>query len=133
MSVTEAVREAVPPMAAKRWGRIVMVTSFAGKEPVKNLTISNALRAGLHGLMNTLSKELGSQGITVNAVLPSFTDTDRLRQLRSDTEELTTLIPVGRLGQPSELGKLVAFLCSEHTGFVTGQAVGYDGGCLQSC
>ena len=132
LSVADAVRQSLESMSKGDWGRIVMITSVAGKEPIRNLTISNALRAGVHGLMNSLSKELGSQGITVNAVLPTYTDTARLRQLKQDTSELVGQIPAGRLGRPEELGKLVAFLCSEHAGFISGQAVGFDGGSMQT-
>ncbi|MDC0357819.1 SDR family oxidoreductase [Oligoflexia bacterium] len=130
LSVSDAVRESVASMSENNWGRIVMITSIAGKEPVPNLTISNALRSGVHGLMNTLSKELGACGITVNAVLPTYTDTARLRQLKRDTQELAAKIPVGRLGRPEEFAKLVTFLCSEHAGFISGQAVGFDGGSM---
>lgn len=130
-SVTEAVRAGIPFMAEENWGRIVMITSIAGKEPIHNLTISNALRAGLHGLMNTLSKELGPQGITVNAVLPSFTATDRLKHLGADLSKLAEGIPVGRIGDPEDFGKLVVYLCSVQAGFISGQAVGFDGGSMQ--
>jgi len=131
MSVVEAVRLVLPEMAAQNWGRILMVTSIAGKEPVKNLTISSSLRAGVHGLVNSLSKEVGNSGITVNALLPTYTETARLKDLGRDTSDLIAQIPVGRLGKPEELGKLATFLCSEYAGFITGQAIGYDGGCLK--
>lgn len=129
MAVVTLVRAFQPAMAAQHWGRVVMITSVAGKEPIPNLTISNALRAGVHGLMNTLSKELGAEGITVNAVLPSYTETDRVQQLGAK-EQFVQQIPAGRLGQPHELAKLVAFLSSDAAGFISGQAVGFDGGAL---
>ena len=132
MSVTQSIRAARPIMAEQQWGRIVMITSVAGKESVHNLTLSNSLRAGLHGLMNTLSKELGAEGITVNAVLPTYTETERLKQLKVDRAALTKQIPAGRLGQPEELAKLVTYLCSDMAGFISGQAVGFDGGSMQS-
>lgn len=130
MSVVQAVRAVRPTMAEQHWGRIIMLTSIAGKEPVDKLTLSNALRAGLHGLMNTLSKEMGPEGITVNAVLPSYTETDRFRQLKRKLSEIIQHIPVGRVGQPDELAKLVAFLCSDSAGFISGQTIGFDGGSL---
>ncbi len=132
MSVVQATRAVRPLMAEQRWGRIVMVTSIAGKEPAMNLTLSNALRAGVHGLMNTLSKELGPDGITVNAVLPTYTETDRLKQFRGSFETMAKQIPVGRLGQPEEMAKLVAYLCSDSAGFISGQAIGFDGGSMHS-
>jgi 3-oxoacyl-[acyl-carrier protein] reductase len=132
MSLVESIQEAAPEMKKSRWGRILMITSVAGKEPIKNLTISNALRAGVHGLANTLSKELAPHGITVNALLPTYTETQRLIDLSRNKEDLVARIPVGRLGKPGEFGKLAAFLASDHAGFITGQAIGYDGGCLAS-
>lgn len=132
MSLIEAIHEAAPEMKKSKWGRILMITSVAGKEPVKNLTISNSLRAGVHGLANTLSKELGPDGITVNALLPTYTETQRLIDLNRKEEDMIAQIPVGRLGKPEEFGKLAAFLASEHAGFITGQAIAYDGGSLSS-
>lgn len=132
MSLVESIQEAAPEMKKSRWGRILMITSVAGKEPVKNLTISNSLRAGVHGLANTLSKELAADGITVNALLPTYTETQRLIDLNRNMEDIVSRIPVGRLGKPHEFGKLAAFLASGHAGFITGQAIGYDGGCLAS-
>lgn len=131
MSVVQAVRAVQPGMAEQNWGRIVMLTSIAAKKPIHNLTTSNALRAGVHGLMNTLSKELGPDGITVNAVLPTFTETNRLKHLRRQKDDLAKHIPVGRIGQPDEFARLVTFLCSEHAGLISGQAVGFDGGSMQ--
>ncbi len=130
MSVVKSVRAVHPLMAKQHWGRIVMLTSIAGKESIHNLTISNAIRAGVHGLMNTLSKELGPDGITVNAILPTYTETDRLKQLNVNKKELIKQIPVNRMGRPDELGKLTAYLCSEQAGFISGQAIGFDGGSM---
>lgn len=130
MSLVESIRVAELEMAKAGWGRIIMITSVAGKEPIHNLTISNAIRAGVHGLMNTLSKELASKGITVNALLPTYTETERLKDLGRDLSDMIAKVPVGRLGVPEELGKLATFLASNHAGFITGQAIGYDGGSL---
>ena len=62
--------------------------------------------------------------------MPTFTATERLKELRPNTEEMLNKIPVKRLGKPDELGKLAAFLASDHAGFITGQAIAYDGGTL---
>ena len=78
MSSVAAIREALPGMRERRWGRILIVTSIAAREPIANLLLSNGLRAGLHGLVNSLSKECAGQGITVNAVMPGYTLTERL-------------------------------------------------------
>jgi 3-oxoacyl-[acyl-carrier protein] reductase len=79
-----------------------------------------------------VSKEVGANGITINAILPTFTATERLHDLKVDIEAMLRTIPVRRLGKPDELGKLVAFLASDVAGFITGQAIAYDGGALAS-
>ncbi len=84
MSSVEAIRAALPAMRTRRWGRVVVITSIAAREPVASLLLSNSLRAGLHGLINALSKEVAADGVTVNAVMPGYTLTERLEELRLD-------------------------------------------------
>jgi 3-oxoacyl-[acyl-carrier protein] reductase len=132
MSVVESMQVAIPEMSRAGWGRILMITSIAGKEPIPNLTVSSSLRAGVHGLVNAVSKEVGANGITINAILPTFTATERLHEVKINIDTMVGMIPVRRLGKPEELGKLAAFLASDHAGFITGQAIGYDGGALAS-
>jgi 3-oxoacyl-[acyl-carrier protein] reductase len=130
MSFVESLKEAIPDMAKRGWGRVLVITSVAAKEPIANLTVSSALRAGVHGLVNAVSKEIGVDGITINALMPTYTETERLKDLRPNTEELLVKIPMRRLGKPAELAKLAAFLLSEHAGYMTGQAIAYDGGAI---
>ncbi|HEV7432979.1 MAG TPA: SDR family oxidoreductase [Steroidobacteraceae bacterium] len=132
MSSVGAMRAALPGMRARRWGRVVVVTSIAAREPVANLLLSNSLRAGLHGLVNALSKEVAAEGVTVNALMPGYTLTERLEELRLDEAALTTQIPARRLGNSQDFGAVAAFLCSEQANYVTGQAIACDGGLLQS-
>src|SRR4051794_12354295 len=82
MSSVGAMRAALPGMRARRWGRVVLVTSIAAREPVPNLLLSNSLRAGLHGFVNALSKEVAAEGVTINALMPGYTLTERLEELR---------------------------------------------------
>ena len=101
-------------------------------EPINNFTISNALRAGLHGLTKTLSREFASSGITVNALMPGYTMTERLAEAKLDLNKIAGIIPMGRIGQPEEFAALATFLASSRAGYITGQAVACDGGALWS-
>ena len=132
MSSVSAMRAALVGMRARRWGRVVVVTSIAAREPVPNLLLSNALRAGLHGLVNALSKEVAADGVTINALMPGYTATERLGELRLDQAALNAQIPARRLGRPQDFASVAAFLCSEQANYITGQALACDGGLLQS-
>lgn len=127
----EMLNAFLEPMKEKGWGRIVVITSFAAEEPVANLLYSNALRAGIHGLINSIAKEVAGQGVTINAVMPGFIATGRMANLGLDLDKVAAAIPAKRLGQPAELGDLVAFLCSERAAYINGQAIACDGGLLQ--
>ena len=136
-------RAVVPPMRERRAGRIVAVTSISVKQPVDGLILSNTARAGVVGLMKTLSNELGPFGIGVNVVCPGYTRTDRLVELASRLSQQqnvppesiyarwTSQIPMGRLGEPSEFASVVAFLCSERASYVTGTCLQVDGGVVK--
>lgn len=132
ISFVDAVKASLPEMKKKRYGRILLVTSLAAKEPLKGLTTSNGLRAGLSGLCKSLSNEVACYGITANVVLPGYTNTDRLKELKLTEEAVKNLVPMGRLGQPQELADLVTFLASERAGYITGQCIAVDGGALRS-
>jgi len=123
---------------------IVYSTSIAVKEPVPNIALSDTLRISIHGLVKTLSRELGPQGIRVNAVLPGYIMTDRVKQLVKDRsvrenrgeeeilEDITKNIPLRRIGEPEEVGYLVAFLISKYAGYINGASIPIDGGLLRS-
>lgn len=132
MSSVGALRPALAGMRRRRWGRVVLVTSIAAREPVPNLMLSNSVRAGLHGLVNALSKEVAGEGVTINALMPGYTLTERLEELNLDMATLTKQIPAGRLGNSHDFGAVAAFLCSEQANYITGQALACDGGLLQS-
>ena len=113
------VRAAVPHLRAGGWGRICLITSVSVRQPIVDLVLSNVARTGLWAWAKTAAQELAAEGITLNLACPGLHATDRVRQLgRSDD----------RMGDPADFGKVVAFLCSEPAGFVSGIAMGVDGG-----
>lgn len=132
MATVDSIQAALPAMKAQGWGRILAVTSVAAKEPQAGLVISNGLRAGLLGLLNSLSREVAGEGITVNALLPGYTNTDRMAELGVDNASMGPKIPAGRLGEPEEFAALAAFLASGRASYITGQAIAVDGGLLHS-
>jgi len=131
MSAVEAIQTALPGMRHRRWGRILLITSTAAKEPIHGLTVSSGLRAGLLGLVKTLAPEVAEEGVTVNALLPGHTATEHVKELGIPEETLAEGIPARRLARPQEVGALAAFLASEHAGYLTGQAIALDGGLIR--
>lgn len=111
------VREAVPHMRAAGWGRICLITSSSVKQPIPDLATSNTARAGLWGWAKTAAQDLIDEGITLNLACPGLHATDRV----------TDLGFTGRLGDPADFGRVVAFLCSQHAGFISGAALQVDG------
>jgi 3-oxoacyl-[acyl-carrier protein] reductase len=132
MSAVGAIRAALPGMRRRRHGRVIVVTSIAAREPVPKLMLSNSLRAGLHGLVNALSKEVAGDQITVNALMPGYQLTERLLELKVDEAAAAAAIPAGRIGTPADFAAVAAFLASEPANYLTGQAICVDGGALQS-
>jgi len=132
MSSVESMQAALPKMQEQMWGRVLMITSVAGKEPMNGLTTSNGFRAGLMGLNKSISKEYAQFGITLNVILPGFTNTDRLKNLNLSDEFVKSIVPAGRLGEPNELADLATFLASEKAGYINGQSIAIDGGYLNS-
>lgn len=142
--VTEITRLVLPGMKERRWGRILNVTSIAAKQPVENLMLSNALRAGLTGFSKTLAAEVASHGVTVNTILPGYTATERVEELAEhlankegiDPSEVRRRweaeIPIGRLAEPREFAAAAAFLVSERASYVTGSSIAVDGGWIRS-
>jgi 3-oxoacyl-[acyl-carrier protein] reductase len=131
-SMIELTNGALPGMAAEQWGRIVALTSTSVKQPIANLTLSNAFRTALVSSLKTLSFEVAKDGITVNSIATGRVDTDRLRQLYPGAGAMETAaaadVPIGRVATPQEFAPLVTFLCSEAARYVTGQTIAIDGG-----
>ena len=121
-------RAALPDMKQAGWGRVVNITSAVVKEPAEGLGLSNTARAAVAGWATTIARELGPAGITVNTVAPGPFDTDRMRALGDILDQMRATVPVGRVGRAEELGALVAFLASDHAGYINGQTIVIDGG-----
>ena len=136
----ELIKSTVDAMIAKKFGRIVNITSGAVKAPIPELGLSNGARSGLTGFVAGLSRTVVKNNVTINGLLPGPFDTDRLRsnfafnaqKLGKTPEELAAVRaaanPAGRFGTIEEFGAACAFLCSAHAGFITGQNWLLDGG-----
>jgi 3-oxoacyl-[acyl-carrier protein] reductase len=113
---------------------VIAITSSAVKEPIETLALSSAVRPGLVGWLKTASRDLGPAGVTVNSILPGRIDTDRIREVYPDgpTEADLATIALRRLGTAREVGDVVCFLASERAAYVTGAAIGVDGGLVRS-
>jgi len=121
-------RPLVMPLVRRRWGRIINIASLAGLVGNRGQVAYSAAKAGLIGATRSLAKEVAKRNVTVNAVAPGLIDTDMIKQIPATAEELTKLIPMRRLGQPSEVAKLVRFLASDDAAYITGQVITIDGG-----
>jgi 3-oxoacyl-[acyl-carrier protein] reductase len=131
MSPVEAMKASLPSMEKNKYGRILMITSIAAKEPLEALTTSNGLRSGLAGLAKTIVNEYSHSGITVNLLLPGYTSTDRIKSLNLSEEKVKAMVPAGRLADPSELADLATFLASKKGAYITGQSIAIDGGVIK--
>ena len=122
-------REAIRPMMKQRFGRIISITSVVGAKGNGGQANYAAAKAGVAGLTRSLAHELGSRNIPVNCVAPGFIDTDMTDVLpEAQKAALLQQIPLGRLGRPEEIAQAVAFLASEHAGYITGTELHVNGG-----
>jgi 3-oxoacyl-[acyl-carrier protein] reductase len=144
MSAVRMIRQVLPEMRRKKSGSILTITSSSIKEPIDNLLLSNVFRSGVTSLVKSLSFKLAGDGIRINNLVPGSFDTDRLRELdlhhsgewRISLENVRKInfskIPMGRYGEPAELGRAGIFLLSEAASYVNGETFVIDGGRMRT-
>lgn len=140
----ELTQRVIDGMIERKFGRIVNITSASVKTPLIGLDLSSGARAGLTAFLAGVAREVAHANVTINAILPGMFDTDRLKggmkrmaeiknkSLDEMKAERLSTVPAGRFGEPEEFGKLCAFICSAHAGYITGQNFLIDGGSFRS-
>jgi len=136
MSAVRLTREALPLLKRSNHPAILYSTSISVKQPIGNLLLSNALRPAVIGMMRTLSEEVASDGIRINAVCPGYIHTQRVEELMAESKKsdinpmnaIITRIPLGRMGNPNEFGPVCAFLLSPMASYIHGALLLVDGG-----
>lgn len=134
LSAVDIIKQVLPGMKKRGFGRILAITSVAVKQPADNLISSNAVRTSLLGLVKSLSNEVAAYGITVNNLMPGYTSTNRLEYLVEKDPKVNQIketIPLRRFGTPGEFAAAAAFLVSERAGYITGQSLAVDGGWIK--
>ena len=128
-AVFRVTKACLKGMTKARWGRIINISSVVGLMGNAGQANYSAAKSGLEGFSRSLAREIGSRGITVNAIAPGFIDTDMTKDLpEANKEAMLSQIPSGRLGRPEEKAATVGFLASEESGYITGATIPVNGG-----
>ena len=128
-SMFNVTKQVVADMVEKGWGRIINISSVNGEKGQAGQTNYSAAKAGMHGFSMALAQEMATKGVTVNTVSPGYIGTDMVNAIREDVlEKIVATIPVKRLGKPSEIASIIAWLASEEGGYTTGADFSVNGG-----
>ena len=128
-SMFNVTKQVVADMVEKGWGRIVNISSVNGEKGQAGQTNYSAAKAGMHGFSMALAQELATKGVTVNTVSPGYIGTDMVKAIREDVlAKIVATVPVKRLGEPSEIASIIAWLVSEEGGYATGADFSVNGG-----
>ncbi|MFT0545907.1 SDR family oxidoreductase [Allopusillimonas ginsengisoli] len=140
LPMVDILDQVLPGMMQRGWGRVVMISSVAVKQPIPNLLVSGVFRTALASLVSARAAQAAPHGVTINSILPGRILTDRQRNAierdarnagvseQAQLERVSAAIPMGRLGVPEEIGHVCAFLCSQGASYLTGQHLLVDGG-----
>ncbi len=132
-SMFNVTKQVVPEMVEKGWGRIIQISSVNGNKGQAGQTNYSAAKAGMHGFSMALAQELATKGVTVNTVSPGYIGTDMVKAIRQDVlDKIIGTVPVKRLGEPSEIASIIAWLASDEGGYATGADFSVNGG-LHMC
>ena len=143
LSTINLCRAVSSGMQERGWGRIVCLTSVAAKQPIPGLLLSSTARAGLLGFVKGVANEIAKDGVTINTICPGYMRTERVSHLfevmakkggvsmEEVEQNLVAQIPAGRIGNPDELAAMVAFMVSDHAGYLTGATIQVDGGYIK--
>lgn len=127
--VFNLTRHVIDGMSERGFGRIVNISSVNGQTGQFGQTNYSAAKAGMHGFTMALAREVARRGVTVNSVSPGYCETPLVMAMNDDVRaQIVEKVPVGRLGQPAEIARAVAFLCAEDAGFITGANLPVNGG-----
>ena len=128
-SVFNVSKQVIDDMLEKGWGRVINISSINGQKGQFGQTNYSAAKAGMHGFTKALAQETAAKGITVNTISPGYIGTDMVMAIKEEIRnQIVAGIPVGRLGKPEEIAKLVSYLASDDAGFITGANIAINGG-----
>ncbi|MCG6874831.1 MAG: beta-ketoacyl-ACP reductase [Betaproteobacteria bacterium] len=128
-SVFNVTRQVIDGMMERGWGRVVNISSVNALKGQFGQTNYSAAKAGMHGFSKALAQEVVKKGVTVNTLSPGYVNTDMVRAIKPEIlQNIVASIPMGRLAEPEEIAGLIAYLCSEEAGYITGANISINGG-----